>query len=149
MRFTNRDATPFPSQPSTVRADVVLECVDPRGRSVEVPTTLSYSSNDPFAIRLTFRSNSESVDWLVGRNLLHLGTSGPVGRGDVRVYPSIDDGGRAVIMLDLHSPDGRLVAQVETAEVQAFLTQTFAIVPSGTEAAFLDMDGLISELLAT
>ncbi|MGK2874114.1 MAG: SsgA family sporulation/cell division regulator [Nocardioides sp.] len=129
-------------------ADMSLECVDPWGRSVEAPITLSYRSDDPFAVTLIFRSSSETVAWIVGRNLLMQGLTAPVGEGDVRIYPSIVTGARTVVVLDFRSPDGRLVAQADSSQLQAFLTQAFAVVPAGTESAFLDIDSLVDDLLA-
>lgn len=147
MKFDERRTSARSTAASSVTTDVTLECVDPWGRSVEVPTTLTYRSDDPFAVCLTFRSNTADVEWVVGRSLLMRGLAAPVGQGDVRGYPSHDAQGRSVLVMDFRSPDGRLVAQVGTGDVQSFLTQTYAVVPAGTESAFLDIDRLIADLL--
>jgi len=137
-------------QPTTpvLSQDITLACVDPWGRNVDVPTTLGYRKNDPYAVTLTFHSNAGDVEWIVARTLLLQGLASPTGDGDVRVYPSIDDNARAVAVLDFSSPDGRLVAQACTHELQSFLARTFAVVPVGTESEHLDLDGLITQLLA-
>ena len=137
-------------QPTTpvLSQDIVLACVDPWGRDVDVPTTFGYSTQDPFAITLTFHSSVGDVAWILARTLLLQGLAAPAGDGDVTIRPSIDDTGRAVAVLDFCSPDGRLVARACTGELQAFLARTFAVVPVGTEHHHLDVDGLIAELLA-
>ena len=136
-------------QPTTpvLSQDITLACVDPWGRNVDVPTTLGYRKHDPYAVTLTFHSSAGDVEWIVARTLLLQGLASPAGEGDVKVYPSIDDDASAVAVLDFSSPDGRLVAQANTHELQAFLARTFAAVPVGTESEHLDLDGLIADLL--
>lgn len=136
-------------QQPTVTYDITLSCVDAWGRNVEVPTTLGYRTSDPYAVTLTFHSNGTDVEWIVSRALLLQGLATPAGDGDVKIYPSIDDGGHAVAVLDFSSPDGRLVAQAATHALQSFLALTFDAVPAGAESRFLDIDGLLAALLAT
>lgn len=137
------------TQPTTLTYDIVLSCVDAWGRNVEVPTTLGYRTSDPYAVTLTFHSRGVDVDWIVSRTLLLQGLATPAGDGDVRVYPSIDDEARAVTVLDFCSPDGRLVAQAHSHDLQEFLVLTFDAVPVGAESRFLDLDGLLAALLAS
>jgi hypothetical protein len=139
--------TQQPIDHQTLTHDINLSCVDPWGRSVDVPTTLGYRADDPFAVSLTFHAGSGDVSWVVARTLLLQGLAAPAGEGDVKVYPSIDEDARAVAILDFCSPDGRLVAQADSHELQSFLARTFASVPVGTESQYLDMDALISNLL--
>ena len=141
--MTQQPTTPMLSQ------EITLACVDPWGRNVDVPTTLGYRADDPYAVSLTFHSSAGDVEWIVARTLLLQGLAAPAGEGDVKVYPSIDDDARAVAVLDFSSPDGRLVTQASTHELQTFLARTFATVPVGTESQHLDVDGLIAELLAS
>lgn len=129
--------------------DITLSCVDPWGRTVDVPTTLGYKPSDPYAVSLTFHSASGDVEWVMSRTLLLQGLAAPAGDGDVRVYPSIDENARAVAVLDFCSPDGRLVAQADTHTIQSFLTRTFAAVPVGTESRHLDLDALVTALLGS
>lgn len=132
-----------------LQQDVTLSCLDPWGRTVDVETTLGYRETDPYAVSLTFHSNSGDVVWVVSRTLLLQGLAAPAGEGDVKVYPSIDEEARAVAVLDFSSPDGRLVATVSSREVQTFLAKTFAAVPVGSESRHLDLDGLVAELLGS
>jgi len=128
---------------------ISLSCLDPWGRTVDVPTTLGYRQDDPYAVSLTFHSHAGDVVWFVSRTLLLQGLAQPAGEGDVKVYPSIDDAARAVAILDFSSPDGRLVAQASSHEIQSFLARTFAAVPVGMESRHLDLDGLLADLLGS
>lgn len=138
-----------PGQQPALSHDVDLSCVDPWGRNVEVATTLGYRQDDPYAVTVTFHSQGVDVEWIVSRSLLLQGLAAPAGEGDVKVYPSIDDHARAVAVLDFSSPDGRLIAQANTHDLQTFLARTFTMVPVGSEGQFLDIDGLLSALLAS
>ena len=132
-----------------VRAQVGLECTDPWGRTVRVPTTLSYQSGDPYAISLTFHVPDGDVTWLVARDVVLEGLTHPAGDGDVRVFPSIGDDAAAVVVLVFSSPEGDLIAEVSTRELHAFLARTLVLVPKGTESAYLDVDALVDALRAT
>ena len=96
---------------------------------------------------VTFGVRPASIRWAICRTLLSRGLTDPAGDGDVQLWPSIDEDGRGVVMLEFRSPDGRLVAQASTRELYRFLTRTLAVVPSGTEAAHFDVDELIADLL--
>jgi hypothetical protein len=126
---------------------ILLSCLDPWGRTVDVSTTLGYRPDDPYAVSLTFHSASGDVEWVASRALLLEGLSAPCGDGDIMIYPSLDDDGGAVAVLDFCSPDGRLIAQTDSPAVQSFLDRTFELVPAGTESSHLDIDGLIAALL--
>lgn len=136
-------------QPPAINQDITLSCVDPWGRNVEVPTTLGYRRDDPYAVTVTFHTQGDDVAWILSRTLMVRGLAAPVGEGDVKVYPSIDDQARAVTVLDFSSPDGRLVAQASTHDLQTFLSRTFTMVPIGSESRFLDIDALLCALLAS
>ena len=68
--------------------------------------------------------------------------------GPYRLLAEIGRGGMGRVLLGA-SPDGRLVAQACTHELQTFLSRTFATVPVGTESAHLDVDGIIAGLLGS
>jgi hypothetical protein len=146
--MTQQPMKPSRSASQALAHDVPLSCVDPWGRTVEVPTTLRYRVCDPYAVSLVFHSTGGDVEWVVSRTLLLQGLAAPSGEGDVTVYPSMDEEGGDVTVLDFCSPDGWLTAQAETQALQAFLAGTFALVPVGSESNHLDMDGLIAALLA-
>jgi hypothetical protein len=138
---------PIPGTDDCLNQPITLSCIDPWGRVVDVPTTLGYSVADPYAISLVFHSASGDVEWVVSRTLVLQGLAAPCGEGDVKIYPSIDEEARVVAILDFCSPDGRLIAQADSMELQSFLASTFEMVPVGVEGKHLDIDGMIAALL--
>ena len=138
---------PIHSTNSGLTQAITLSCVDPWGRVVDVPTTLGYRSDDPYAVSLVFHSASGDVEWVVSRTLLLQGLASRCGEGDVRASPSVDEEARAIVILDFCSPDGRLIARADSVALQSFLARSFELVPVGVEGDHLDMDGLIASLL--
>ena len=135
-------------QPSArvLSQELTLQCLDARGRSVDLPASFGYDPSDPWAVWMTFRGPNEDVRWVVARDLLVKGLTDPAGEGDIQVWPSIDEYGRAAVVMEFRSPDGRLVCQLRTHELYRFLTRTQAIVPAGTES--IDLDVMVESLLA-
>jgi hypothetical protein len=125
--------------------ELVLRCPDAWGDSHELPASFDYDPTDPWAVRMTFRAPDGAVCWLVGRDLLLQGMTDPAGEGDVLLWPSVDVDGRAVVVMELCSPDGRLATQLLTNELYRFLTRTLAVVPLGTEC--VDLDRLVDALI--
>jgi hypothetical protein len=142
-----RPMEPIRTTSDGVSQDLVLSCVDPWGRLIDVPTTLAYRTDDPYAVALVFRSGGGEVEWVVSRTLLLQGLAAPCGDGDVKIVPSIEEDGRPVAILDFCSPDGRLVAEADASALQDFLQHTFELVPVGAESKHIDMDRLIAALL--
>ena len=128
----------------TLTQQVTLQCLDARGRNIDLPAVLGYDPDDPWAVVVTFGPPPETVRWLVGRDLLLTGMTEPVGEGDVQLWPSIDEFGRAAVVLELRSPHGRLVTELSTCELGSFLARTLALVPAGTES--IDLDLLVDSL---
>lgn len=137
------DVTQQPA-PRALSQQVALECLDARGRSIALPAHLGYDPADPWAVEMTFSNLTGDVRWLVARDLLLDGLTQPTGEGDVLLWPSIDEDGCAAVVLELCSPHGRLVAQLSTRELSAFLARTCALVPQGAET--VDLDGLVAAL---
>jgi hypothetical protein len=138
--------TQQPMSPALLQ-ELTLQCLDPWGRAVELVAAFSYDPSDPFAVSITFPADTGDIRWVMCREVLLLGLTDPAGGGDLKLWPSIDELGRAVVVLEFHSPDGRLIAQANTHEVYRFLTRTLAAVPAGTESSQLDVDALIASLL--
>lgn len=130
----------------TLSAELIFQCLDTRGRSVDLPASFGYDASDPWAVLITFGGPAEQVTWVVARELLVQGLTDPAGEGDVQVWPSIDEYGRAAVVIEFRSPDGRLVTQLRTHELYRFLARTQAVVPAGTES--IDLDGLVDALLS-
>lgn len=112
-----------------------------------VPVDLQYSAGDPFAVHATFHTAGEAVSWVFARELLSDGLRAPAGEGDVRVWPSRRYGAD-VVLLSLSSPDGQALLEAHADEMAEFLQRTYTAVPAGAEAGCLDLDGVISALLA-
>ena len=130
-----------------VRQLVTLECVDTTGAVHDLDAEFGYSAVDPYAVTLRFPVAGGDVVWTFGRDLLASGLDEPSGDGDVHVWPCLDARGRAVVVIELCSPDGELLAQARLRDVQAFLMSAGAIVPVGHESPHLDLDALVRDLL--
>jgi hypothetical protein len=133
---------------SDVLLDITVECMDERGIRHEIDTVLGYSSSDPFAVSMTFITGDGNLVWTFGRDLLVRGTESPVGEGDVHVAPAIGVSGRAMVSIELSSPDGHLVLLARSSDVNDFVGRTVALVAPGTESDFFDVDMLITQVLA-
>ncbi|MFD6873871.1 MULTISPECIES: SsgA family sporulation/cell division regulator [unclassified Streptomyces] len=112
-----------------------------------VPVTLCYDRADPFAVRMAFPAlatlEGVEVSWTFARELLAAGVRRPSGNGDVRVRPY--DGDRTTI--EFHAAEGVAIVLMVTAELQRFLDRAAALVPSGLEHHYLDMDHGLAELM--
>ena len=134
---------------SDVTLDITVECIDERGIRHEIDTVLGYRSSDPFAVAMTFVTSDGDLVWTFGRDLLSRGVEAPVGEGDVHVAPAIGLSGRAMVSIELSSPDGHLVLLARSSDVNDFLARSVAVVPQGTESDYFDVDMLISQVLAS
>ena len=125
-----------------------------------VPAALVYDSTDPFAVRVRFGDggaddvdalladqpdDDSGVEWLLSRDLLRAGLTGPVGEGDVRLWPA--RGGLDVLFLQLRAPSGEAMFEVSGAGVADFLRETELLVPAGGESDLLQVDDELSALL--
>lgn len=131
-----------------VCSDITIQCIDSMGRTHDLDTVFSYNENDPFAVTVTFLTHEGDLPWTFSRDLLARGLTSPIGDGDVHVCPSINDRGRAVVIIELSSPDGHLVTEAHTSEVHAFVQRSFKLVPEGEESHHLRMDDMIAQLLS-
>ncbi|MFH8619064.1 SsgA family sporulation/cell division regulator [Streptomyces sp. NPDC017979] len=133
---------------SVVERELELRLVLSPERSVAVPARLSYRSDDPYAVHVTFHIGSESpVMWTFARELLVEGVFRPCGHGDVRIWPTKADG-RSVVLMALSSPDGDALLEAPSAPVSAWLERTLRVVPPGEESENLGIDDGIAGLLA-
>ena len=141
--MTQRPASP------TLTQSIALHCLDELGRPMAFMASFGYHPDDPYAVWLTFHIPAGDVRWAVARSLLVRGLTEPAGEGDIRLWPSIDEEGRAVVTMDFHSPEGRLITSARTAELHEFLARTWEAVPLGSESARVDLDLLADSLLAS
>lgn len=138
------------TRPTTVSTEINLRLLVPGTPSLPVRAELRYDVGDPYAVSIGFHTGatgaSDVVEWTFARQLLGDGVSAPVGEGDVQVWPSSTEGDPA-ICLSLSSPSGRALFEVPLAGLVEFLTQTYAAVPTGSEADHVDVDAELALLL--
>jgi hypothetical protein len=129
-----------------VSSDLDLTLVMSDDRTLRVPSTLVYAIDNPYAVTAVFRTGDGDVTWVFGRDLLDDGLIEPVGEGDVTVWPAVEDA-RAIACLALASPAGSALLHVDASALRAFLDETYALVPLGTEGDHLDIDAELEALL--
>ncbi|GAA2063510.1 MULTISPECIES: SsgA family sporulation/cell division regulator [Streptomyces] len=132
---------------TTVERDIELQLVLSPERSIPVPARFVYGSDDPYAVHITFHFGSDApVHWTFSRELLVEGVFRPSGHGDVRVWPTQQEG-RSVICVALSSPDGDALIQAPAVAVSAWLERTLRVVPPGTESENTDLEEELFALL--
>ncbi|MER6540568.1 SsgA family sporulation/cell division regulator [Streptomyces sp900105755] len=135
-------------QHTVVERELELRLVLSPERSIPVPARLSYRSDDPYAVHVSFHINSEQpVNWTFARDLLVEGVFRPCGHGDVRVWPTKVEG-RTIVLMALSSPDGDALLEAPAPQVSAWLERTLRVVPPGSEGGQLGIDEALDQLLA-
>ncbi|MFI5754448.1 SsgA family sporulation/cell division regulator [Streptomyces sp. NPDC051569] len=133
---------------TVVERELELRLVLSSEHSIPVPARLTYRTDDPYAVHISFHIGSDTpVNWTFARELLVEGVFRPCGRGDVRIWPT-KVGGRAVICLALSSPDGDALLEAPSMAVSAWVERTLRIVLPGTESERLGIEEGLAELLA-
>ena len=97
---------------------------------------------------MVFRTGVQEVRWTFGRELLVGGRFEPTGDGDVHVWPCLSSDGRAVAIIELCSPDGELLVQADSRNVDTFIAKMMESVPEGQESAYVNFDDELAQLLA-
>jgi len=138
------------SNRGTVSAEQDLRLLGPDGVIVALPVGLHYSSQDPYAIRMSFDAGTgEPVKWTFSRDLLAAALHGREGIGDVRAWPSAASaGGKKILNIVLGPPAGCAYFEASAAGIEAFLARTFELIPVGQEVDCLDLDAELTELLS-
>ncbi|WP_031076339.1 SsgA family sporulation/cell division regulator, partial [Streptomyces sp. NRRL S-118] len=137
-----------PVEHTAVERELELTLVLSPERSIPVPARLTYRTDDPYAVHITFHVGSEHpVNWTFARELLVEGVFRPCGHGDVRIWPTTLDG-RGVVLMALSSPDGDALLEAPAMAVSAWLERTLRVVPPGAESEQLGLDDELAELLA-
>ncbi len=138
------------TRPTSVSSALHLRLVVPGAASLPVLADLDYDTSDPYAVKVSFHTGSASsgdvVQWTFARQLLTDGMAVPAGEGDVQVWPS-STAGSSVVCLSLSSPSGRALFEVPLTDLAEFLGRTYAAVPTGSEADFVDVDAELALLL--
>src|SRR3982751_3036146 len=135
------------TRPDSVTAVIELRLVVPGSPSLPVTADVTYSHADPYAVRVAFHTGgAEVVEWTFARSLLTDGVTHPVGDGDVQVWPA-NTTGQPTVCLSLSSPSGRALFEAPLTRVVEFLTQTYALVPTGSESDFVDVSAELAMIL--
>lgn len=135
------------TRPEIVSTQIELRLVVSDGPDRPVHADLSYTHSDPYAVRVAFHTGgAETVEWTFARSLLTDGVTHPAGDGDVQVWPA-SGGTQPMVCLSLSSPSGRALFEAPLTRVVEFLTETYALVPTGCESDFVDVDAELSNLL--
>jgi hypothetical protein len=98
---------------------------------------------------MVFKTPRSEVRWTFGRELLNDGLYEPTGDGDVHVWPCLDLDGRAVVIIELCSPDGEALVQARTGDLSHFVERMSAAVPVGAESEHINIEASIAALLDT
>jgi hypothetical protein len=112
-----------------------------------VPFTahFAYRTDDPYTVHVVFDlGTQEPVRWVFARELITAGMIGPVGQGDVLVWPVRE---RAVCCLSLAPLEGHALVEMPADTLTKWLRRTHRLVPPGCEEQFLDLDALSQHLL--
>ena len=130
----------------TVTTDLVVDLVVAGGPPLPVTSRFTFVQDDPYAVTLQFLVDGDQwITWSFARALLEEGISTPVGEGDVQIWPGVQDDERR-IFLHTRSPHGAATFTLPLNTVVEFLLATYALVPSGTESDYLDIDAEIAVL---
>jgi Streptomyces sporulation and cell division protein, SsgA len=135
--------------PLTLTQPVTVELIDPSGAVTPIHAELHYDPRDPYAVTTVFMTGAQQVRWTFGRDLLSEGLYEPSGDGDVHVWPCLDADGRAVVIIELCSPDGEALVQAKTGDLSSFVDRMSKVIPPGEESDHLDIDSAISAIFAT
>lgn len=123
-----------------------IELVALADDTTPVRSRWTYIGAEPFTISVSFQSEDDVwVEWVFARDLLVNGLTGSAGIGDVRLRPRRTDG-RTALQLEIESPEGHALLELDRESVQRFLEATIKIVPLGEESDYFDVDGLIDEI---
>ncbi|GAB3437020.1 SsgA family sporulation/cell division regulator [Actinophytocola sediminis] len=125
---------------------VHAELVSLYAGSTPVRSRWSYRADQPFTVVAAFQTDRNRwVEWVFSRDLLVEGLSAAAGMGDVRLHP-LTDRGLEMLVVEIESPEGYALLELDHDGVADFLAATASIVPLGEESAHFDIDGLIDEI---
>ncbi len=133
--------------PVCITQSLRLELIDSSGTATPIDAQLHYDPRDPYAVTALFHTSQGEVRWTFGRDLLVAGLYEPCGDGDVHVWPCLDAGGHAVVIIELSSPDGEALVQARTGDLSEFVERICAAVKPGNESSFVDVDAAIAAIL--
>src|SRR6266581_1732751 len=140
---------------AAVSAELGLRLIGPERTIVPLMASLYYSCQDPYAVKMAFHvGTDEPVEWTLARELLAAALHSREGLGDVQAWPSAASGegvagiGQKVLNISMTSPFGHAQFEASAAAIEAFLAQTYQVVPDGRESDYMDFDAELTELLS-
>ncbi|MEU9980536.1 SsgA family sporulation/cell division regulator [Streptomyces sp. NPDC050856] len=128
---------------TTLRDKVFMRLLSESGHELPVLAHLTYDPRDPYAVVVGFtHGGCVYAEWRLDREMLGEGTRGPVGEGDVRMWPVLN-GTREELHIELmHTAE----FTVWVPSLVRFLERTYTVVPEGSER--VEMDAFLAEVLA-
>jgi hypothetical protein len=106
----------------------------------------SYRADHPYTVVAAFQTERDRwVEWVFSRELLVAGLTESAGLGDVRFSP-LEERGLRMLVVEIESPEGYALLEVDHESVAEFLGATEDLVPVGSESEHFDVDALIDEL---
>ncbi|MBA3844804.1 MAG: SsgA family sporulation/cell division regulator [Actinobacteria bacterium] len=131
---------------TVIHLRTAFEIVSDDTSTTPVEGNLTYDSRDPYALRVSFRTDiSTTIDWLFARDLLRDGLTAPAGTGDVRIEPTSDNLDQ--LRFEFSSPCGYAALVTCANTLENFLYRTLEAVPEGAEYSAFDFELALSELL--
>ncbi|QMU70053.1 SsgA family sporulation/cell division regulator [Streptacidiphilus sp. P02-A3a] len=107
--------------------------------------TLTYNRRHPLQVTAAFDAtlvvDGRPAQWVIGRDLIADGLLGPVGIGDVRIFPHGDS-----TAIELYSGQENALLTVATRDLAQFLDATRALVPLGSEVPTINWRALTGVL---
>ncbi|MHA5055072.1 SsgA family sporulation/cell division regulator [Streptomyces sp. SD15] len=133
----------------TVIQGLQVHFIVPHEMSLPVSMRLRYEPSDPYVVRASFTAveSDETVEWIIGRDLLIDGLEGPAGEGDISIWPA-DGPDRCDSYILLNPPAGTALLKARAQEIKTFLQETEALVPRGAELGHTDLDASLAHFLA-
>jgi hypothetical protein len=131
---------------SVIRRTVCADLVRGKGDRRPVVIELSYDPDEPYAVRLAVSTGDAPAAWVVGRDLLAEGLTRPVGEGEARVWPS-PFGMHPVVWIRFGGQQRMALVELVLEDLAKFVDLTYNLVPTGSEPLFVDVDGLIRDLM--
>lgn len=117
-----------------------LEFLQEDGTSLPLDAQFLFSRECPYAVEATF--GAEQTRWTFARDLLLNGIFESAGEGDICVWPTLSEDGKAAVILQLTSqnPGRDAYLQIPTKVIANFIQETDLFAAIGQEAVDIDTE---------
>jgi len=113
--------------------------------TLQIPVTVTYDPRScPFSLEMTFHSEA-AVTWVFARELI---TNPSLSVPGADLFISVSGAYADSLLLRLSSPNGTAIVAVPRADLEQFVAATFEHVPAGTEMTWVNIDDVVTGLLA-